>query len=162
QLVLAALGVTAGLLIAYFFTTAERRGELALAVASIVPAVLVSLPSGGLQAAENGRHNVIGSPGGLPPDLVGLPPSRLPHWALVGVLASLLISRTVDCVLRFILYRRVYSKIQFPEGDAPLDPALRKRLLHFASRQLVQIAFQILLWERMEVFLIKWKATTRD
>jgi len=161
QVVLAVVGVSIGLVIALAVVGQGRRFFVTLAVVSVVPALLLSIPTGALQATEKLRHFVLGSLIGVTVNLVGITLSVVFHWGLMGVMVSFVSARFVDCAFRYAFFLRIYSKL--PGTAAPaLDPALRKRLFGFALRQLPQIVFQILLWERMEVFFLKKLAATRD
>lgn len=157
QMQLAALGVVVGLVIALASSSHERRLFGVLAVISVLPALLLSIPTGVLQATENVRLYIVGSMAGITVNLVGITLSVVFHFGLMGVMISFVSSRFVDCALRFVMFRRVYARLPGSAADAPaaLDPALRKRLYWFALRQLPQIGFQILLWERMEVLFLK-------
>src|SRR5436190_19721329 len=157
QTQIAALGVTVGLVIALASSTHDRRVFGALAVVSVVPALLSSIPTGTLQATENVRLYIVGSLAGITVNLVGITLSVLFHLGLLGVMVSFVSARFIDFALRFMAFRRVYAGLPGRAADASavLDPTLKKRLYAFALRQLPQIAFQILLWERFEVLFLK-------
>jgi lipopolysaccharide exporter len=164
QALLAGVGATVGLVVVAVVVSPERQLFVTLAVLSVVPALLLTVPSGALQATENLRHNVVASLCGTIVNLIGISLSVFLDWGLIGVLGSFLTSRSIDCTVRFVLFRRIYAQLPGGKGAelAPLPPELRKRMFGFAARQLIQIAFNILLWERVEVFFIKHLATTRD
>ena len=162
QMRLAIVGVAASLAIVAFSMSPDRRLIATLAVLTVVPALLISIPSGVLQATEDLLPNVIGSMLATVTNLTGITLSVIFDWGLIGIMISLMTSRCVDCIVRFALFRRVYVTFPGEPIKGPLDPVLLKRLIRFAVSQMVLVVFQILLWERMEVFFIRRMSAVRE
>lgn len=151
-----------GLAIVFTAFPAEQRLVAALAVFSILPGMLLSTPTGALAATENLRHIVVASLGGIAANLFGVTVSLLMGWGLVGLTASLLLSRAVDCVLRFAIFHRVYALLPGGTQRGSLEPDLRRRMIRFAAHQMILVLFYALLFDRMEVFLLKGLAPSRE
>jgi lipopolysaccharide exporter len=161
QAKLAGIGVAGGLTVVYLAFPAEQRIVATLAVLSIVPGLFLSIPTGALWATENLRHNVLSSLGATVVNLIGVTVSVLMGWGLIGLTASLLLSRTVDCILRFLIFNQQYARIP---GTVlkQLEPAVTKRLIRFAAMQLVLALLYSLVFDRMEVFFLKKLAPSRE
>ena len=162
QMRMAIVGVAASLAIVLFSMGPERRLIATLAVLTVVPALLMSIPSGVLQATEDLLPNVIGSLLATLTNTTGITLSVISHWGLIGIMISLMTSRFVDCIVRFTLFRRVYVTFPGEPIKGPFDRVLLKRLIRFAASQMVLMVFQILLWERMEVFFIRRLSAVRE
>ena len=162
QAKLAIVGVSVGLVLVSFIFTHEQRAFATLAVLSVLPGLFLAIPTGALWATENLRHNVTASLAATSINLVGVTVSVFFGWGLLGLMASLLISRVADCVFRFVLFRRQYAKLPGKAIDGPLDPTLRRRMIPFAAQQIVLTAFYTLLFDRMEIFFLRGRAPTRE
>jgi O-antigen/teichoic acid export membrane protein len=132
-----------------------------LAVLTIIPGVFMGVPAGALYATENLSYNAVSSVSAIAVNLIGVTTSVLLGWGLVGLVASTLASRSVDCVLRFMLFRWRYANVP---GTArrTLDPALLKRMTSFGMLQIILILLYALLFDRMEVFFLKALAPARE
>jgi lipopolysaccharide exporter len=159
---LSGLGVAAGLAIVAFTFPAEQRVVGALAVLSIVPSMLLGIPSGALWAAGSLRQNVLSSMSATAVNLVGTTLSVIAGWGLVGLTASLLVSRLVDFAVRYHLFRRLYAGMPGIPRTAPLDPTLRARMIRFAAQQMVLALLYALLFDRMEVLFLRGMAPSRE
>jgi O-antigen/teichoic acid export membrane protein len=162
QVVLAAAALAVGFAITFTTFPVEQRLVASLAVLSILPSMLLSSPTGGLAATESLRHIVFSSMGGIATNLLGVTVSLLLGWGLVGLTASLLVSRVVDCTLRFAFYRRVYARLPGQALPGPLEPSLQARMIRFAGHQLLQVLLYAVLFDRMEVFFLGSLAPSRE
>jgi len=153
QVKLAIGGATIGLLIVHYRFAPDQKQLASLAVLTIVPALLVSVPAGVLYGTENLRYNVIGSTLSIAVNLIGVTVSVLMGWGLTAIVASLLVSRTFDCLLRFAMFRKLARNLPGEPADR-LDPKLRARLIRFASLQLIPTLLYAFLFDRTEVFFI--------
>ncbi len=162
QIVLAFVGVTAGLKIVYKWFPEPQHLVATLAVVAILPGMLLSIPTGALWATGNLRHNVVSSLIAQATNLLGVTIALFAGWGLVGLMGSLLASRIVDCCVRFIIFRRLYARIPGEVLKGPLDPALRKRMFSFAWQQMLLALLYALLFDRMEVFVLEKFAPARQ
>src|SRR6266545_6131737 len=158
---LAALGLVVGLTLAYLIFRPDQRALGMLAVVTIVPGILLSVPAGALWATENLSYNVVASVAAMAVNAAGVTASVFLGWGLMGLVASMLGSRTIDCALRFLLYRWRYSGLPGTARDH-VEPDLRRRMISFAAMQLVLILLYALLFDRMEVFFLKALAPSRE
>jgi lipopolysaccharide exporter len=159
---LAGLGVAVGLGVVFATFAPEQRVVGALAVVSIIPSMLLGIPSGALWAAGHLRQNVVSSLAAQVVNVVGTTVSVLAGWGLVGLTASLLVSRIVDFVVRFHLFRRLYSRMPGLPRVGPLDSSLKGRMIRFAAQQMVLALLYALLFDRMEVFFLRGMAPSRE
>jgi O-antigen/teichoic acid export membrane protein len=162
QTKLALTGAVAGLIFVFASIAPGQRLFALLVVLSIVPAILMTIPAGALWAAENLRDNVLSSLAGTAVNVLGITASVVFHWGLLGVVVAFVSSRVVDFVLRYILFKRQYARLPGEASDAPLDPAIKKRMMGFAARQVVLMVFQVLLFDRVEIFFLKGLAEPRQ
>jgi O-antigen/teichoic acid export membrane protein len=153
QVKLAIGGATIGLLIVHFRFAPDQKQLASLAVLTIVPALLLSVPAGVLYGTENLRYNVIGSTLSIAVNLIGVTVSVLMGWGLVAIVGSLLVSRTFDCLLRFAMFRKLARNLPGEAADR-LEPKLRARLIRFAALQLIPTLLYSFLFDRTEVFFI--------
>ena len=159
QIKLMIVGVGTGLLIVHFFFRPATQSLALLAVLTLVPGLLLSVPAGVLYGTENLRHNVLGSVTAMAVNLTGVTISVRMGWGLHAIVASMLASRVADCILRWLLY---YQQTHHLPGKAQdqLDPALRTRLIRFAAMQLVPTLLYALLFDRMEILFLKGLSTS--
>jgi O-antigen/teichoic acid export membrane protein len=162
QAKLAIAGVSLGLVFVTVSFAHEQRIFATLAVLSVLPGLFLSIPAGALWATENLRHNVMASLAATSVNLVGLTASVFFGWGLIGLMASLLTSRVVDCILRFTIFRRQYDLLPGQARKGPLEEGLRKRMIPFAAQQMLLSAFYTLLFDRMEVFFLRSMAPSRE
>jgi len=160
KLALGALAVGFGFVAVIF--PVEQRTVAVLAVLGILPAMLLTTPAGALAATENVSHVVASSLAATIVNLGGVTAALLMGWGLPGVIASLLISRVVNCGLAFLFFRRVYEGLPGKGTGGALDPGLRKRLMRFASQQLLLVLLYMLLFDRVEVFFLRSLASERE
>jgi len=153
QFKLAIAGVTIGLTIVHFRFAPEQKHLATLAVLTIVPALLLSVPAGVLYGTENLRYNVICSTLSIAVNLIGVTVSVIMQWGLLAIVGSLLVSRTFDCLLRFAMFKRLERNLPGEAADH-LDPQLRARLIRFAALQLVPTLLYAFLFDRTEVVFI--------
>jgi O-antigen/teichoic acid export membrane protein len=161
QAMLMVPGIIGGLIFVYVSFPHDERTFASLAVLTIVPGLAMGIPTGALWATENLRYNVISSLLATTVNVAGVTLSVGLHLGLVGLVASLLASRTVDCILRFNMFRRQYALLP-DRAEGSLEPALRERMIKFATLQLVLTAFYSLLFDRAEVLFLKALAPTRE
>jgi len=162
QTTLGGAALALGFAVVFTSFPVEQRLVASLAVLSILPAMLLSPAAGALAATESVRHNVVSSLGAIVANLVGVTVSLLAGWGLVGLTASLLVSRVVDCTLRFALFHRVYARLPGRALRGTLDTSLRTRMIRFAAHQLLLGLLYALLFDRMEIFFLKGLAHGRD
>jgi O-antigen/teichoic acid export membrane protein len=162
QTKLAAAGLTVGFAIVLATFPVEQRPVAMLAVAGILPAMLLTTPAGALAATENVSQVVVSSLASTAANLLGVTVSLLMGWGLMGVIASLVLSRVVNCGLLFAFFQRVYARLPGKGLAGTLDPALRGRMVRFAAHQLLLVLLWVLLFDRVEVFFLKSLAPERE
>ena len=75
---------------------------------------------------------------------------------LPGLAAALLLSRVVDCALRFALLRRRWPAFQaLLASQTSLPGDLRARIVRFGAQSTVLLVLDLVVWNRSEVFFLK-------
>jgi O-antigen/teichoic acid export membrane protein len=161
QAKLATVGVAFGIGFVFLSFPADQRGFGTLAVLTIVPSLFLSIPTGALWATEDLRSSVIASLVATAVNAIGVTAAVFLNWGLVGLVGSLLVSRTVDFALRFDMFRKEYARLPGAAGTH-LDPTLRKRMVPFAAQQMVLTFLFAMMFDRMEVFFLKAFSTSRE
>jgi O-antigen/teichoic acid export membrane protein len=159
---LAAVGLAIGLAVSLAAFPGGQRVVATLAVLSIVPGLLLGIPTGALWATDKLRHNLVSSLAATAANVVGVTVSLVAGWGLVGLTASLLLSRLLDCVLRFALFRREFARLPGQAAPGRLEPLLRERMVRFATRQMVLAFLYSMLFDRWEVFLLRGLAPSSE
>jgi O-antigen/teichoic acid export membrane protein len=129
------------------------RAYAVIAVLSIIPYMLMAISAGAIEATQDFAANVWPSIVANLVNLVWTVAALALRWDLVGLTSALLASRTVDCVLRYHVYRKC-----FPRGTGLPDsiPAeLRARLIRFAWQATALMSLNLVVWDRSEVFFLR-------
>ncbi|HVT06610.1 MAG TPA: polysaccharide biosynthesis C-terminal domain-containing protein [Polyangia bacterium] len=155
------VGVGVGLTVVFTTFPHDQRIVATIVVLSIVPGLLLSIPTGALWATENLRHNVVSSLVGTFVNMAGVTASVFLGWGMLGIVSALLMSRIVDCVLRFAIFRKLYARLP-GQAQPALEPVVRARMIRFAAQQLVLALLYSLLFDRTEVFFLHRYSTPRE
>ncbi len=157
QLVLIAVLVTLGVALTLVFSPPQFRMALVIAVASIAPAILVSVPAAGLGAAQAYRQNVLPSIVAVVVNLVASVAALAAGWGLTGLTSALFLSRIVDVALRFVLWRHVWRERkrepQTPQA-APAATVDVARMRRYAWRSSLLLLIDMIVWDRSEFLVL--------
>jgi O-antigen/teichoic acid export membrane protein len=146
---------TIGLVVVFTYVDPERRSWAAVAVLTIVPQLIYSIPAAAITATEDLRPNVKVSVISTTVHLTAITLTLILGWDLLGLTLSLLTSRTVDCVLRFVFYRRLWDPLPGRDQAAALPPELRARLLRFCWQSTALLVLDLVVWNRSEIFFLE-------
>lgn len=138
-----------------------------LVVASLPFAMSMSVCSYGNMAMERFDANVIPSLVSSTLNVAGVFLSLWLGWDLVGLAASLLVSRIVDFCLRYILFRRLFGAYLREHPDqtrveqAALPPELKQRFIRFCIQSTALMLINLVVWNRSEFFFLNrfWDST---
>jgi O-antigen/teichoic acid export membrane protein len=139
-------------LVVFYSGNPQHRLVSMLQVLSVLPAMIIAVPSQANNAAENMRANVTASVVAGLVYLTGVVASLVLHWDLTGIAASFCVSRTVELLVRLgPVFRRVR---QYPTGHIPreIQPAMRT----FALQSIGLMMFNIVVWDRSDIVLLKF------
>lgn len=160
QAALALLVALVGTTVVLLRVAPEHRTYALLAVASLVPALLLSISTAAIAATEDLRPNVRASVISTLVNLAGTAVTLLVGWELVGLAGSLLLSRVVDLMIRFASYRRLYARLGSGEGASTtavaLPAGLAREMARFAGQAALLLALELLVWDRSEVLFLEW------
>ena len=135
-------------------TVSERSywASSALLVASILPGMLTALLARAHMAAENMRANLPSSIASNCLYIIGTVCSLVLGWNLVGIAASVFISRSLEVLLRFVSVGRWMRTL--PSAVVPGEVWLRMR--KFSGWSTMLMIVQLIVWDRSDVILLKW------
>jgi O-antigen/teichoic acid export membrane protein len=143
---------TLGELIVFSAGDPAHRAVSMIQVLSMLPAMVIAIPSQANNAAEDMRSNVAGSIVSSSLYLVGVVASLYFHWDLLGVAIAFTLSRAAEVLVRLPpVWRRVrtYPKAQIP---SELQPAMRS----FALQSMGLMLLNVVVWDRSDVVLLKF------
>ena len=165
QIGLSLLLTLIGVASTWVFAPPQFHTALLLAVASIVPAVMVSVPAAGLGAAQAFAPNVLTSLAGVIVNLVATLAALRFGLGLAGVTGALLLSRLVDAAGRHWAWQRIRRQLERelgttqPAADSDLDLARFNRV-SFSSSLLLLI--ESIVWDRSEFFFLSRFSALRE
>jgi len=151
----AALVITAlGELLVIFTGDPAHRNVSMIQVLSMLPAMVVAIPSQANNAAEDMRANVAGSIVSSSLYLAGVLASLHWHWDLIGIATAFAVSRGAEVLVRLPpVWRRVRS---YPRARIPVE--LRPALRSFALQSMGLMLLNVVVWDRSDVVLLKFLA----
>ena len=165
QLGLIAVLVPLGIALTLAFCPPQFQVALLIAVASIAPAILVSVPAAGIGAAQALAANAIPSMVATVVNLTVAVVAIESGWGLVGVTSALLASRLIDAGLRFVAWRRVWSGLSAdatltgPSGTGTVEVA---RLRRYALKSSLLLLIGTVVWDRSEFFVLTRFSSLRE
>lgn len=165
QLMLVAVLLAAGIAGTWYFSPPQFRVALLVAVVSVAPAILVSVPAAGLGAAQAYAQNVMPSILAVLVNFGGAILALLMGWGLTGLTSALLVSRLVDVSLRFVAWRRVWRDLG-PTVPAPGDDTVEEvdvpRMRRYAWRSSLLLLLDMIVWDRSEFFVLTRVSPLRE
>jgi O-antigen/teichoic acid export membrane protein len=130
----------------------ENRWAAILIALSIWPAMVNSISAQANVASEDLFRNLPASATSILVFFFGITGTVLFHWGVLGVGASVLATRTVDCSVRLV---PTLSWILTWETTHTTPEGLRRRALTFAWQSVATMALALIVWDRSEFFLLK-------
>jgi O-antigen/teichoic acid export membrane protein len=155
QFYLALAAVLVGMVIVFATVPHHHRLFAIIAVATILPTLMFTIPSGGITATEDLAPNVRASlvstvfVGG------GTVLSLVVGWGLPGLAGAMFASKAVDFALRQIFYKRIYAGFKLPKERTPIPPEIRHEIIQFCKQATFMTALEIVVWERSEVLFLQ-------
>jgi len=131
---------------------ADYRLASALLVLSIWPSMVNSISAQANMATEDFSTNLPASALSAGAYFVAIVSTVFFHWGVVGVGASTLVMRIVDCSIRFFPTRK---RIMAWEITHAHPPGLRKRMIAFAWQSVASMLVTLIVWGRSEILLLK-------
>jgi len=161
QFLLSVLFVACGFGVVLFMVPPQHQHWATLAVFSLMPSMLMAIPSAANLAMEDLFANVWPSLISTVINLVGVVLTLIHGWELLGLTGSLLVARTVDLTVRYVLYRRRFGKLRGDadrghSGDAKVVPSeLKARIRRFCVQSSVLKSLNMVVWDRSEILFLK-------
>lgn len=123
-----------------------------LIVLSILPAMINSIPAQANVATEELAHNLPASVISIVVFFVAILATVIFKWGVIGYGASVLLTRLVDCLIRFIPTTARIAR--WPK--AHVEPhGLRQRMMTFAWQSIATMIVAMIVWDRSETILLK-------
>lgn len=152
QIVLATLATVGIIIWVLGDASAEYRIASVLVVLSIWPAMVNAVAAQANVATEELSKNVPASIISVVVFFVAIFSTVIFKWGIIGVGASLLLMRLVDCAVRLFPTTR---RIMAWETSHVTPQDLRQRMVAFAWQSVATMILAIIVWDRSEVFLLK-------
>lgn len=150
-----ALGIlaTIGLVIwVWGDATPDYRLAAVLVVLSILPAMINSVPAQANVAAEDLSRNLPASVISIFIFFLAIIATVVFNWGIVGVGASMLLTRLADCLIRLIPTTKWILSWErahvHPEG-------LRERMFTFAWQSITTMILAMIVWDKSEFIILK-------
>ena len=156
-LVLTALGAV----ITLTTVQAGHVGYTMLALFSLIPAMLMSIPTNVNSAIEDFTPNVVASMTGTFVHLIAVLIVLWQQWDLMGLSAALLLSRTVDCGTRYYLFEQRFPQYLTTRFGTVAQVAtaipfeLRQRMIRFCWQATGLLVLNLVVWDRSEILFLK-------
>lgn len=131
---------------------AEYRLAAVFMVLSIWPSMVNSPSSQANAATEDLSKNIPASIAQAFSYLISISATLYFHWGVTGVGASLLISRTIDFLVRFF---PTINRVLAWKTTHAHPPGLRARMVPFAMQAIASMTVSQIVWGRSEIILLK-------
>lgn len=152
QSLLATIATTGIVLWVLSDASADNRLASVLIALSIWPQMINAIPAMANAAAEDMYRNMPASVISIVAFFLGIVATVVFHWGVLGVGASILATRSLDFLVRFVpTFRWIYSW----EITHTHPAGLRNRAFHFAWKSLINMGLGLIVWDRSEFFLLK-------
>jgi len=150
---LVAIGITVpSLVVVWFFANPEFTVTSSLLVLSILPQMVLSIPSHANVAAEDFKANTRATSVSTTANVVLVAASLLLGFGLVGIAAALFISRSAELYLKLAPVHRDFGTLP----RIGLDRDLHKRLNSFSAWGGLLTLLQAVVWDRSDILFLKW------
>jgi O-antigen/teichoic acid export membrane protein len=134
----------------------EHRAYTQLAILSLFPAMLLAVATAVNWARNDFAANTMSSMVASMVHVAAVLFSLAASLDLPGLAAALLLSRAVDCGLRFALLRRRWPAFRTLLADKTALPGeLRARIVRFGAQATAILVLDLVVWNRSEVFFLK-------
>jgi O-antigen/teichoic acid export membrane protein len=140
-----------GVVLAWFFVLPEYRWVSIWLVIGVIPQVVTNIPSNANNARQDFRANAHGGFVGIILNAIIIFLSLHFGWGLLGVSVGVVISRTVEMLIKMLpvsIWLRSVRKIPMPSD-------LYKRMVSFSARGTGMMLLSIIVWDRSDVILLK-------
>jgi O-antigen/teichoic acid export membrane protein len=138
------------------YPSAHLRLAGLLIALSIWPQMINSISAQANVAAEELSRNLPASAISILVFFFSIAATVFCHWGVVGVGASVLLSRSVDFLLRFIPTFRWINSWEITQAH---PEGLRARAITFAWQSLILMGLGLVVWDRSEFFLLKYRCS---
>jgi O-antigen/teichoic acid export membrane protein len=133
--------------------SAEYKLASALVVLSIWPSMANSISAQANVATEELSTNLPASVISILVFFVAIAATVVFHWGVVGFGASVLVTRTVDFLVRFF---PTMKRILAWEASHVYPEGLRRRMTSFAWQSVTSMIVALVVWDRSEFLLLKY------
>jgi O-antigen/teichoic acid export membrane protein len=159
QLMLASLVALAGVALSFLFAEPGFHLIFALLAISVLPQMVAFIPSQANVARERPSANTRASLAGSLAYVVAVTLTLFFGWDLLGIAGSVLLSRSVELVLKT---RSVLDWLrQMPAADLPIT--LKARMFSFSIQGSVLLLINVVVWDRSDILFLRiFQSDTRQ
>src|SRR5947207_7941220 len=131
----------------HFLAEPQYRLMSYLIVLSMWPGMVNNVPAQANVGAEDLRANIPASAAYFATYSAMVVSTLVLHWGVNGLAASVLLSRSLEALVRYWGVHRRLSRIP----PAPIPPELQLRMFRFSRQNLVLLGLGLVIWDRPEV-----------
>lgn len=151
QLILGLVLVTIGLTLVHTLSEPSHRLASSLLVLSVLPRMLLLIPSNANVAAQDMRANVAPSVLAAAYECVAVGLGLWMGWGLVSVAAAQMTAYALELWLKLASTRRWLPR----SSGGPIPAALKERMKRFSGESLALLALNLVVWDRSDIFFLK-------
>ncbi len=151
QAIAGAVLVAAGLCLVFTMSEPAYRASSSLLVLSVLPRMLVLIPSNANVAAQDMRSNVAPSILAAFYECLVVAFGLWMGWGLVCVAGAQLTAYALELWLKTIATRRWLPRA----SDGAIPAALRERMTRFSGESLALMALNLVVWDRSDIFFLR-------
>ena len=152
QAATAAVITATGMILVFTVSDPAYRYISAFQMASVLPAMMVGIPSQANMAAENLMANVLGGVVGQGIYIVSVILSLVFGWNLQGIAIGIFVYRSTEVVIRMIPVLRWMKSLP----EVPLPSALRRKMWSFSGQGTILVLLNVVVWDRSDIVFLKW------
>ena len=132
------------------------RAFALLGAASILPGMLMDVPTALAAAAQRSRAAVVPSLAAAAANVAGIALALTLGWGLAGLAAAFLAARLVDFALRARSSAQIAAWLRGAPGgrDGALEAGFHRRMRRFCASAAVLQFLNLVVWDRSEVFFL--------
>lgn len=141
--------------VALSFLRADYHVVAAVALSSMLPAMMLGIVSAANMAVEDYAGNVLASLAATIVYLAGVTVTLVMHLGILWLAVSLLVSRSVDFIIRHWVYRRSFHPKFAAAPEVSLPGEVGARIRRFCLQTTFLQALSLVVWDRSEMFFLE-------
>jgi O-antigen/teichoic acid export membrane protein len=148
--------------VAFNFLRADYHAVAAVALASMLPSMLLGIVSAANMAVEDYAANVVASLAAGIVNFAGIIITLALHLSIFWLAVSLLASRLADLLIRYWFYRRRLHPLLRAAPKRGLGDEVGRRIRRFCFQTSFLQALSLVVWDRSEMFFLERFSPMRE